>query len=366
MSAQTKLIAFHLPQFHPVPENNATWGKGFTEWFNVTRAKPLFKNHYQPHLPKDLGFYDLRVPETRMAQAELAKQFGIDGFCYYHYWFHGKLILERPVEEILKQKQPDFPFCFCWANESWSKRWLGEDKDIFVQQKYSMEDHKQHALYLCKFFLDERYIKVNNRPIFAIYRPSDIPNIEEAITIYKEICLKETGLELFLVGSNSHEWDTNVLLNYGFDAVLNFRPQLGVLPHALNERFNKQRLFRNIMKFGLFNGKLRRYDYEEAIEIMKLVELENFDKILPTVFLGWDNTARKGESAIVISGNTPEKFLSEMNRINFKLNQSKESNKIIFINAWNEWAEGCHLEPDMKNEYSYLEAIRKFKDATNV
>lgn len=365
MSSTTRLIAFNLPQFHPIPENDAIWGDGFTEWFNVTKAKPLFKNHYQPHRPKDFGFYDLRVPETRLAQAEMAQEYGIDGFCYYHYWFNGKLLLERPTEEILISKEPQFPFCFCWANESWSKRWLGEDKDVFVQQKYSDEDHIVHAKYLSKYFQDERYIKINNQPIFTIYRPSDIPNIEKAISIYKDICFKETGLELFLIGSNSHEWDTDVLLNYGFDAVLSFRPQLGVLPFSYTDEFNTDRLIRNIKKFGIFNGGLRLYDYSEAIEIMKLVEPKNFDKIMPTVFLGWDNTARKGESAIVIQGNTPELFLNELNRVHYKLNQSKINNKVIFINAWNEWAEGCHLEPDMKNEYSYLEAIRKFKNLIN-
>ena len=365
MSNSTRLIAFNLPQFHPIPENNATWGEGFTEWFNVTKAKPLFKNHYQPHRPKDFGFYDLRVPETRLAQAEMAQEYGIDGFCYYHYWFNGKLLLERPTEEILISKEPQFPFCFCWANESWSKRWLGEDKDVFVHQKYSEEDHIVHAKYLSQYFQDERYIKINNQPIFTIYRPSDIPNIENAISIFKDICFKETGLELFIIGSNSHEWDTDVLLNYGFDAVLSFRPQLGVLPFSFTDEFNTNRLIRNIKKFGVFNGNLRLYDYAEAVEIMRLVEPVNFDKIMPTVFLGWDNTARKGDSAIVIQGNTPELFLNELNRVHYKLNQSKINNNVIFINAWNEWAEGCHLEPDMKNEYSYLEAVRKFKNSIN-
>jgi hypothetical protein len=365
MSQNTRLIAFNLPQFHPIPENNKIWGEGFTEWRNVMKGKPLFKNHYQPHYPKDLGFYDMRVPETRLSQAEMAQKYGIDGFCYYHYWFNGKLLLERPTQEILKSKEPNFPFCFCWANESWSKRWLGEDEDVFVKQKYSEEDHIAHAKYLSNFFKDDRYIKVNNQPVFAIYRPSDIPNIEKTIEIFREICFKETGMDLFLIGSNSHEWDTNILLGYGFDAVLSFRPQLGVLPYSFTDQPVLKRLLRNIKNFGVINSRLRLYDYAEAIEIMKLVESESFDKIMPTVFLGWDNTARKGDSAIVISGNTPELFLKELYRVHQKLQKAKENNGIIFINAWNEWAEGCHLEPDMKNEYSYLEAIRKFKDSTN-
>ena len=365
MKDNTKLIAFHLPQFHPIPENNDIWGNGFTEWFNVTKAKPLFKGHYQPHIPKDLGFYDLRVPETRYAQAELAKNYGIDGFCYYHYWFNGKLLLEQPTEEILTSKEPDFPFCFCWANESWSKRWLGEDKDVFVKQNYTEADHIKHAQYLSKFFADPRYIKNNGRPIFAIYRPSDIPEIEKTIEIFKKTCLKETGMELFIVGSNSHEWSTEVLLSYGFDAVLSFRPQLGVLPYSFTEDFNLKRLVRNITKFGVINSKLRLYDYEEAIEIMRIVEPKTFDKILPTVFLGWDNTARKGSSAIVMKGNTPDLFLEEIKRVYTKLNNSAENNNLIFINAWNEWAEGCHLEPDFRNNHSYLQVIKKFKQSIN-
>ncbi len=361
----TKLIAFHLPQFHPIPENNAIWGNGFTEWTNVTKAKPLFKGHYQPHLPKDLGFYDLRVPETRTAQAELANKYGIDGFCYYHYWFNGKLLLERPIEEILERNDPNFPYCLCWANESWSKRWLGENEEIFVQQNYNEEDHYKHAIYLSKYFSDPRYIKNNGKPVFTIYRPSDIPNIEKAIQIFKETCLKETGLELFIVGSNSHEWNTDVLLSYGFDAVLNFRPQLGVLPFSLTDKFNFNRLIRNLRKFGIANGKKRLYEYQEAINIMQLIEPETFDKIIPTVFLGWDNTARKGDAAIVINGDSPELFLNELNRVHRKLQNSSENNKFIFINAWNEWAEGCHLEPDTKNEHAYLETIREFKQQIN-
>jgi hypothetical protein len=315
-------------------------------------------------VPERQGKWNIRR-EVNKYLAEMAQKYGIDGFCYYHYWFNGKLLLERPTQEILKSKEPNFPFCFCWANESWSKRWLGEDEDVFVKQKYSEEDHIAHAKYLSNFFKDDRYIKVNNQPVFAIYRPSDIPNIEKTIEIFREICFKETGMDLFLIGSNSHEWDTNILLGYGFDAVLSFRPQLGVLPYSFTDQPVLKRLLRNIKNFGVINSRLRLYDYAEAIEIMKLVESESFDKIMPTVFLGWDNTARKGDSAIVISGNTPELFLKELYRVHQKLQKAKENNGIIFINAWNEWAEGCHLEPDMKNEYSYLEAIRKFKDSTN-
>src|SRR5215216_5464827 len=160
---QLRPIAIYLPQFHPIPENDAWWGKGFTEWTNVTRAKPLFKDHYQPHLPANLGFYDLRVPQVREAQAKLAIEHGIYGFCYYHYWFNGKRIIERPVEEVITSGKPDFPFCLFWANETWSRRWLGEEKEILIKQTYSLEDDYKHASYLANVFADERSIKVENR-----------------------------------------------------------------------------------------------------------------------------------------------------------------------------------------------------------
>ena len=161
-----RAIAFYLPQFHPIPENDAWWGKGFTEWTNVAKARPLFRGHYQPHLPADLGFYDLRLPETREAQAELAREHGISGFCYYHYWFHGRRLLERPFQEVLESGRPKFPFCLCWANEPWSRRWLGEEQDILIAQTYSREDDEAHSEYLSSVFSDERYITVGNRPVF--------------------------------------------------------------------------------------------------------------------------------------------------------------------------------------------------------
>ena len=171
-----RAIAFYLPQFHPIPENDVWWGKGFTEWTNVTKARPLFRGHYQPHLPADVGFYDLRLSETREAQAELAREHGISGFCYYHYWFHGRRLLERPFQEVLDSGRPKFPFCLCWANEPWSRRWLGEEQDILVDQTYSREDDEAHSEYLSSVFTDERYVTVDNRPVFLMYRPDRHPD----------------------------------------------------------------------------------------------------------------------------------------------------------------------------------------------
>ena len=204
-------IAIYLPQFHPIPENDEWWGKGFTEWTNVTKAKPMFKGHHQPKLPGDLGFYDLRLPGIMEQQAELARAHGIFGFCFYHYWFNGKRLLNTPVDNMLSSGKPDFPFMLCWANETWSRRWLGEEKEILIKQTYSEEDDHLHAQWLCeKPFSDSRYIKVNGRPVFIIYRPSDLPDYQKTLLIIKETALKAGLKEPYIIGSN-----INIQKHYG-------------------------------------------------------------------------------------------------------------------------------------------------------
>jgi hypothetical protein len=358
-----KYIALYLPQFHPIEENDRWWGKGFTEWTNISKAKPLFKGHSQPVFPADLGYYDLRVEQTRVDQAAMAKEYGIDGFCYYHYWFKGKKLLERPASEMLASKKPDFPFCFCWANETWSRRWTGEEQEVLIKQDYSEEDDKAHAHYLIPFFSDHRYITVNGRPLFVIYRPQDLPNPAKTIETFKTICLAEGVKEPFMVASNSHLWDNEKILSFGFDAVLNFRPQLGILPYANEDEFIFKRLIRNLKKFGVFNGSLKLFDYAEALEIMKIIEPENFDQIIPSVFVGWDNTPRRGSRGIVIQDSHPDLFEKELLRITEKLTRSNSN--IVFMNAWNEWAEGNKLEPDKQFLKGYLESIQNVKQKFN-
>ncbi len=198
MNNAAKLIAFHLPQFYPTPYNDEWWGKGFTEWTNVTKARPLFEGHYQPHLPADLGFYDLRLCESRDAQAELASEYGIYGFCYYHYWFNGKQVLERPVDEILKLGTPDFPFCLCWANENWTARWDGGNKKILLEQVYTVEDDLDHIRWLCGAFSDPRYIRVEGKPLFLVYRSEVLPDAQATTQRWREEAMRLGVGELYL------------------------------------------------------------------------------------------------------------------------------------------------------------------------
>ncbi len=266
-SKSVRAIAFYLPQFHPIPENDAWWGKGFTEWTNVAKARPLFRGHYQPHLPADLGFYDLRLPEAREAQAELAREHGISGFCYFHYWFNGKRLLERPFDEVLASGKPDFPFCLCWANETWSRRWLGEDKEILIQQTYSVEDFRNHARWLARAFADERYIRVNGRPVFVIYRYSGIPKEIPAIAILREELNKQGSDDPYLIAVDAH----NPNLDYegiGFDHRLVFEPNLGVLPLGLDDRPSLKRARRNF-RWGSMSTLHKLYDYTEAVDAME-------------------------------------------------------------------------------------------------
>jgi hypothetical protein len=223
VSKDIRPIAIYLPQFHPVPENDLWWGKGFTEWTNVAKAKPLFDGHYQPHLPADLGFYDLRLAEVREEQAAMAKKYGIEGFCYYHYWFNGKRILERPFNEVLSSGKPDFPFMLCWANENWTKVWDGGENNILLEQKYSDEDDISHIKSLIPAFKDERYIKVDGKPVFAIYRSANIPDVKRTLETWRKEAKKE-GLELYLCRMEGFGTWGESYLNDGFDAAISFEP----------------------------------------------------------------------------------------------------------------------------------------------
>jgi len=357
-----RFIANHLPQFHPFKENDEWWGKGFTEWTNVAKAQSYFKGHYQPHLPADLGYYDLRLPEARAAQAAMAKEYGIDGFSYYHYWFHGKRLMGRPVDEIIESKEPDFPFLLFWANETWSRRWLGEDKEVLIKQTYSEKDDYDHAAYLAAVFSDHRYILHKGRPLFIIYKPVEIPDVSRTIDIFKEVSVKRNAVEPFIVASNAHTSNHAELLGKGFDAVFNFRPQLGCLPHAMGDGFLKQRLKRNIRGHRVFNGVNKIYSYAEALDAMARIEPGTYENLIPNILVGFDNSPRRGEHGIILTENSPELFKQEFLRVITKLKKSPCNNGMIFINAWNEWAEGNHLEPDQKYGYAYLQVVKEMSE----
>ena len=355
-------IAIYLPQFHPTPENDEWWGKGFTEWTNVTKAKALFKGHNQPQLPSDLGFYDLRLEESRLAQEAMAKEYGIYGFCYYHYWFNGKRILNEPIDRKLKNLKEDLPFLLCWANETWSRRWLGEEKNILIKQEYSKQDDINHAEYLASVFIDERYVKIESRPIFVIYRPYDLPDPSSTVKIIKEVFQLKHKIEPFIV-ANISKGNAADLKEYGFDSVLNFRPSLGSLPNSFDDGFSYKKLFRNILKNKLFDGTLKIYDYKMAIEAMKTHEQNTIDNTIPCVFVGWDNTARRGKEGIIIHNSSANVFEAELSRVKKQIINQEYSLNLIFLNAWNEWAEGNALEPNTRTGFQFLESVKKiFKD----
>jgi lipopolysaccharide biosynthesis protein len=350
-------IAIHLPQFHPTPENDEWWGKGFTEWTNVIKAKPNFSGHYQPHLPADLGFYDLRLPEARKAQADLAKAYGIEGFCYYHYWFEGKRLLQKPTEDILKSGDPDFPFCLFWANESWSRRWLGEEKEVLMKQTYSDHDDANHATYLLDFFKDPRYIKINGRPIFLIYRPYDLPDVKKTVETFKRIS-KENGLpEPYMVASNAQDRDKNPM-DFGFDDSIFFEPKLYVLSEFSEDKSTIKKLVRNLLQ-GKLSASKKIYTYKQYKQRARLVNQRIKYKGLPCVLVGFDNTARRGKNSIVITGQNTYDFEVSLRQAVEEVANREEEEKIVFINAWNEWAEGNHLEPDQKDGLIYLETVQR-------
>lgn len=341
-AAPARLIAFYLPQFHPIPENDAWWGRGFTEWTNVVRAAPLFPGHYQPHLPADLGFYDLRLPEARQAQADLAREYGIHGFCYYHYWFNGKLLLERPLEGVLNSGEPDFPFCICWANENWTRAWDGLDREMLTKQRYSAEDDLTHIRWMARALLDPRYIRVDGKPLVLIYRVSQLPSPTRTADIWRSEA-RSLGIgELFLASVDSLRDDRLDPTRQGFDATVEFQPDWLNLGGAAERR--------------TADGT-DIYDYARVAERMRL-KPEPTHRAFKCVVSGWDNTPRRKRSGVVLADSTPELYQHWLEHALQASRPTAGGHRIVFINAWNEWAEGAHLEPCQKWGRAYLEATR--------
>jgi hypothetical protein len=345
-----RLIAFYLPQFHPIPENNAWWGEGFTEWTNTAKARPLYGGHYQPHLPSELGFYDLRVPETRIAQAELATEHGIEAFCYYHYWFAGKLLLERPLNDVIASGMPDFPFCLCWANQTWTGIWHGAPDRILIEQTYpGYDDHRKHFFWLLRAFTDPRYLTVNGKPLFAVFSPMEIPDVLRVTDFWRELAL-EAGLKgLHLVGVHwNPEWSP---VEYGFDASVT--PRLP--PHRRWVSWRRP-LTRILQDRDVRRGIPTIYSYEKIWP--ELVHTGNGPHNYPCLIPNWDNTPRSGVNGLVLEGSTPKLFALQVGKTIQEVRKRAAEDRIVFVKSWNEWAEGNHLEPDLRFGRGYLRVLK--------
>lgn len=351
MAAKTgdvRLIAFYLTQFHPVPENDLWWGKGFTEWTNVTKAAPLFKGHYQPQLPADLGFYDLRVRETRREQIELAKSYGIDGFCYYYYWFSGHRLLEKPLEDMLADPDSDMPFCLCWANENWTRRWDAAEHEILLAQKYRPEDDLEFIKSLEPYLRDSRYIRVGGKPLIIVYRPQHLPDSAKSVQVWRDYC-REVGIgEIQAACALTHgNWDHKA---YGFDSGVEFPPHNMKAPN----------LAPSLAFFEEYSGFCP--DYHEIADMYLGNEYGPGKDVFRGVFPAWDNTARRGKIGTVILNGTPENYEHWLaSAVACTKRDFPEGNRPVFINAWNEWAEGCHLEPCRRYGHQFLEATSRAK-----
>jgi len=359
-----RLLAFYLPQYHPIPENDGWWGKGFTEWTNVAKAQSLFKGHYQPHLPADLGFYDLRVPEVREQQADLAREAGIEGFCYWHYWFGGKQLLERPFNEVLASGKPDFPFCLAWANQTWTGIWHGAPDRVLIEQTYPGEsDHRAHFDALLPAFKDDRYIKVDGKPLFVIYKPKYLPDASGFIDLWQELA-RSAGLKgLFIVGVlNDTQRDAEFASN-GFDAFTLSRLPISV--GSKNQSILSAKLEKSTKRMNNFIRKIlnrpHMFDFRRTT-LMKLNPEVFKEKYFPCVISNWDNTPRSGVNGYVGTNSSPELFHQLMMEAVEVVNDYPDEQKIIFIKSWNEWAEGNYLEPDRKYGKAYLRALKEIMD----
>lgn len=378
---KARVIAFYLPQYHPIPENDKWWGKGFTEWTNVVKAKPLFRGHMQPHIPTDLGFYDLRMPEVRDEQAKLAKEAGIEGFCYWHYWFgKDKRLLERPFNEVLISGKPDFPFCIGWANESWSNRsWNAKSKSIkdatLMKQTYVESEFDDHFYEVLPAMKDNRYITVDGKPLFLIFSPYAMPDQKKFIDRWRELA-KINGLPgIHFVGITNNismreigSYDSgkaripsfdeaalhyNYLLERGFDAI-NSRGQLRAEMLA-GSRFKS--ILKKVLEKTLHFDMLSKFDMSKINKYL-FVKEDAWENVYPTILPNWDRSPRSGKKAIIYTDSTPNEFKKQVENALELVKDKQEEHKIIFLKSWNEWGEGNFMEPDMQYGHGYLNALK--------
>ena len=347
----TRTIAFYLPQFHPTPDNDRWWGPGFSEWTNTARARSLFRGHRQPHVPADLGFYDLRLAETRRDQADLARQYGVEAFCYWHYWFgNGRRVLQRPFDEVLSTGEPDHPFCLGWANQTWTGIWHGADNRILVEQTYpGRADEQAHFEHLLPAFTDPRYLTVDGRPLFYVFRPEQLPD-PRSFTDHWRVLAERAGLPgLYLAAeiSDLHGGNPRFLdpRGHGFDAGVYIR-----LP-TRNSALARLRM--------RARRKLLRHPerYRFAPDLHPFPDNQS-EQLLPAVYPNWDNTPRSGRRGLVIEGGSPAAFRRHVEQAVDRLVDRPSQERLLFIKSWNEWAEGNYLEPDTEHGHAYLEALR--------
>lgn len=339
-----KLIAFYLPQYHPIPENDKFWGKGFTDWRNVAKAIPQFKGHYQPKLPDELGFYDLRIFDVLKRQTELAKQYGVNGFCFHYYWFNGKKLLEKPLNQFLAHPEINFNFCICWANENWTRRWDGLENEILIAQTHSIENDIAFIKDMEPLFRDPRYIRIDGKPVLIVYRITLLPDPKKTAELWREYCIEQGIGEIYLIAAQGFGFSDP--RPYGFDAAVEFPPHT---MHNTKKITNGMKILN-----PKFTGSI--LDYEEYVKSKTYLQPQEYT-LFKTVSPGWDNTARRLNNAAIFFGSNPETYkewLSNVARLSKKEHAKDE--RIVFINAWNEWAEGAYLEPDMKYGYGYLQA----------
>lgn len=376
---KARIIAFYLPQFHPIPENDEVWGRGFTEWTNMAKAKPLFKGHMQPHIPADLGFYDLRMPEVRELQAEFAKEAGIEGFCYWHYWFgNGKTLMQDIFDDVVRSGKPDFPFCVGWANHSWStKTWtegskFQKDKMIVEQTYPGVEDNIAHFYSLLEAFKDERYIRVDGKPLFLIYDSMRFPNAKEFFELWNKLAIKE-GLNGFhFVGvsdsillsmRNMDKKTINIksttreifdtVLSKGFDAV-NSRGCLLAQTRATSKMsiYVKQCLSKFLkIKF------VKKFDYKKVSKLL-FTEEDKAENVYPTIIPNWDRSPRSGKNAYIWYNYNPKYFQKQVEQAIELIKNKQEEHRLLFLMSWNEWGEGNYMEPDLEYGHGYIKALK--------
>lgn len=376
---RARIIANYLPQFHPIPENDKFWGPGFTEWNNVVKARPFFKGHYQPKIPADLGFYDLRLPVIREQQAQLAREAGVEGFCYWHYWFgNGKELLQRPFNEVLASGKPDFPFCLCWANHDWSTRsWKnGKGKNITIQKQLYLgeDDYTLHFYNELPAFKDHRYITIDGKPLFVIYDPYHFPDVSNFIKVWRKLANKEGLKGIYFVGmcnntttikrdkegkitrvipnlTSSKEVYENIL-SLGFDGINSWGKSRGEM--IANGKYKRiLRMYLN-QKFPFL--PVLRYDYPNVAKHFFAPE-DNWENVFPTIMPQWDRTARVGKHEGVYDHATPKEFQKHIEDAIKVIEHKQDEHKILFLRSWNEWGEGNYVEPDERYGHGWLESI---------